>query len=271
MVYSSPQVVSITTATNYAMKEVIKTFRTNADIHTLLFRDVLFVQIGTDDLGGNRGAFVFPYGVVVMWGLSEKEQTQFLETVRPYEENHYEFCEKESVSYTYGKKTEIVGDTITLDSSHINIQLTLSHGLAQSIKLSFFEGIIKKTINTTKVLPEHLSRYGKIPLSRKEIRKKMGEMFLERSFVNLHLDVLDTPEYFWDHSELEPFYRQIANHLELSPRLEVMNKRLDIVHDLFEMLGNELNHQHSNQLEWAIILLIVIEVVLTLLRDFANR
>jgi len=270
MVYSSPQVVSITTATNYAMKELIRAFRMNSDVRTLFFRDVLFVQVGTDDLGGNKGAFIFPYGVIVMWALSEEEQAQLLKTVRPHEENPYDTYEKESISFTYGKETEIVDDTLTLASSHLTIKLALSHGLAQSVKLSFFEGIIKKTINTTKVLPEHLSRYGKIPLSRKEMRKKMGEMFLERSFVNLHLDILDTPEYFWEHAELEPLYRQIANYLDLSPRLEVMNKRLDIVHDLFEMLGNELNHQHASQLEWAIIFLIVIEVCLTLFRDFAR-
>lgn len=260
----------MTTATSYAMKEIIKALRLNTAVQTHFFRDVLFIEMGTDDLGGHKGAFIFPYGVVVMWSLSDEEQSELLETVKPYEEGHYETYEKESISYTYGKKTEIVNDTLTLSSAHINLQLALSHGLAQSVKLSFFEIIIKKMIDTTRVIPEQLSRYGKITLSRKEIRKKMGEMFLERSFVNLHLDILDTPEYFWEHAELEPIYRMIANHLDLSPRLEVMNKRLDIIHDLFEMLGTELNHQHSNLLEWAIILLIVIEVVLTLMRDFAE-
>jgi uncharacterized Rmd1/YagE family protein len=40
-----------------------------------------------------------------------------------------------------------------------------------------------------------------------------------------------------------------------------------VIHELFEMLGNELNHQHSSRLEWTIIGLIVMEVFLTLLRD----
>jgi uncharacterized Rmd1/YagE family protein len=37
------------------------------------------------------------------------------------------------------------------------------------------------------------------------------------------------------------------------------------VHELFEMLGNELNHQHSSRLEWTIIWLIIIEVGLSIL------
>ena len=95
MSYTTPQVISITTATSYEMKSVIRAFRSDDEKRTLFFRDVLFIQIGTDELGGNRGAFIFPYGVVVMWGLSEEEQTVLLETLRPYEESSYETHEKE--------------------------------------------------------------------------------------------------------------------------------------------------------------------------------
>lgn len=268
MPHPSPYIISITTATSYCMKDVAKAFRTQDALRLHFFRDVIFVHVGTDSLNGSRGAFIFPYGVIVMWTLSEEEQHLILDTVRPFENTSYDIPERDIIGFRYGKKTEIIDDQVTLASEHVTIKLAFSHGLAQSVKLSFFEGIIKKTIDTTRIIPEHLSRFGKIPLSRKVMRKKMGELFLERSFVNLHLDILDTPEYFWEHSELEPYYRQIATHLELSTRLEVMNKRLDIIHDLLEVMGSELNHQHSSQLEWAIILLIVIEVILSLLRDF---
>lgn len=262
---SSTTIVSLTTATNYFMREVGRAFRQDPAVRLMLFRDVIFVHMGTDSSQGSRGAFIFPYGVLVMWGLTEEERAKIIETVRPYEENSYDQYEKDIIQFRYGKKTEIVDDQVTLASSVLSIKLALSHALAQSVKLSFFESFIKKTIETTRLIPESLSRYGKIPLSRKEMRKKTGELFLERSFVNMHLDILDTPEYFWDHSELEHYYRQIANYLELSTRLEVMNKRLDIIHDLLEMMSNELNHQHSMQLEWTIIILIVLEVFLSLL------
>jgi uncharacterized Rmd1/YagE family protein len=58
-----------------------------------------------------------------------------------------------------------------------------------------------------------------------------------------------------------------ANYLDIETRVEVLNQRLDVIHELFEMLGTELNHQHSSLLEWTIIVLIVMEVALTLMRD----
>ena len=59
----------------------------------------------------------------------------------------------------------------------------------------------------------------------------------------------------------------VANYLDIETRVEVLNQRLDVVHELFQMLGSELNHQHSSRLEWTIIWLIIIEVILTLLKD----
>ena len=172
------------------------------------------------------------------------------------------------MAYSYGDKEGVVDDCIILPSPDFNVKLAFSHGLAQSVKLSVFEGIVKKTIDMTRSIPEQLSRYGRIPLSKKEIQCKMGELFIERSSINLHFDVLDVPEYFWDHSDLEPLYTMIATHLDLETRVDVLNRRLDIIHDLFGVLGNELNHQHASRLEWIVIILILIEVTLSLFRDF---
>ena len=42
--------------------------------------------------------------------------------------------------------------------------------------------------------------------------------------------------------------------------MEVLNKRLDIIKELFDMLASELANRHSNTLEWIVIILIMIEV-----------
>lgn len=139
------------------------------------------------------------------------------------------------------------------------------YGIAQSIKLGTFEVAIQKTFDSTKQIPEDLARKGDISLSRREIRKKMSQLFIERNSVTL--DVLEIPEFFWGHPELDPLYRMIANYLEIQNRSEVLYHRLDVVHELFQMLGSELNHKHSSRLEWTIIILIVMEVCLTLIKD----
>ena len=95
----------------------------------------------------------------------------------------------------------------------------------------------------------------------------MGSMFMERNLVNLHTDILDTPEFFWEYSDLEPIYRMVAQDLDLSARIQVLNKRLDVVHELFEMLDNQLTHRDSLILESVIVGLIMIEVMIAIAVD----
>ncbi len=254
--------VSYATATAYPVKDLARAFRETHNVSML--RDVAYVNFRGDKEDADRGVFLFPYGVAVMWGLTAEEEVSALATIRTLEEGAYEVREKEMMTYSYGKTEAIIDDVIILSPDDLTVKAAFSHGLAQSVKLSVFEGIVKKTITTTRTLPEQLARYGKIPLSRKEIRKKMGELFIERSSINLHFDVLDVPEYFWENADLEPIYMLIATHLELETRVEILNQRLDVIHDLFEMLGNELNHQHSSRLEWIIIFLILFEVLFSL-------
>jgi uncharacterized Rmd1/YagE family protein len=258
--------VSFSTATAYPIKELARVF--HAQRRVSFFRDIIYVNFGEDDEGSETGAFIFGYGTVVMWGLSSEEEEEVLSTLKMHEEGPYDTPEREIMAYSYGEKGAVIDDRIILPSPHFNVKLAFSHGLAQSVKLSVFEGIVKKTIDTTRSIPEQLSRYGRIPLSKKEIQRKIGELFIERSSINLHFDVLDIPDYFWEHPDLEPLYTLIATHLDLETRVEVLNRRLDVIHDLFEVLGDELNHQHASRLEWIIIILILIEVALSLLRDF---
>ena len=258
--------VSYATATSYPVKELARIFRANH--HVSFFRDVIYVQYQEDEEGGETGAFIFGYGTVVMWGLTPEEEEALLSTLKSHEEGPHEKIEKETLTYGYGKRPAVADDRIVLSSTNFHAKLAFSHGLAQSVKLTVFEGIVKKTIDTTQSIPVHLSRYGKIPLSKKEIQRKMGELFIERSSINLHFDVLDIPEYFWEHADLEPLYTLIASYLDLETRVEVLNRRLDIIHDLYDVLGNELNHQHASHLVWIIIVLILIEVSLAVVRDF---
>lgn len=41
--------------------------------------------------------------------------------------------------------------------------------------------------------------------------------------------------------------------------------RLDIIKELYDMLNDELHHQHENYLEWIIIWILVIEVAIELI------
>lgn len=247
------------TAETYDLKKLIS--QNHFPKKTL--RQVVHVKL----LDGKADGFYFPYGVVVFWGLSQEEEQEFLKQSQAFASKCFDKIESDFFSYTFGEKHHFEHDTISLTSKELLPKLAISHGIAQSVKLRGFEKSVHETIKQTKHIPQELAKKGKIALRRREISQKMGQLFLKRSSVNLHFDLLDTPEFFWEQDQWEPLYRMSRYYLEIPTRIDVLNKRLNMVHELFEILGTELNHRHSSTLEWTIIWLIVIEVIISLGKD----
>jgi uncharacterized Rmd1/YagE family protein len=247
------------TANTYTIKPLFQFLK--EQYHAVLYRDVIHVTL--PDPLRTADIFYFPYGATVFWGLTEQEEQIFLDLVKPFE---FSPCKLESDQFlfAFGEAAKISKDNIVLPNKEVITRLAFSHGLAQSVKLSAFEVAVQKTFDNMQYIPEDLAKRGRIPLSRKQIRRKMGELFLERTSINLHFEVLDTPEFFWDQPEIEPYYKMTANDLEIATRVGVLNQKLDVMHELFDMLGNELHNQYSGRLEWTIICLIVVEVLLSI-------
>ena len=252
------------TASSYDMARLLQEIQKKGT--SMPHRDVIHTQV-KEEKRTKGDIFCFSFGVIVCWGFSEKEEEEILSFLKEFEKEPLSKPERDDFTFIYGENMVIEEDEIILQNKASLTKLAISYGIAQSVKLTIFEEAIQKTVSFTQQIPANLARQGKISLSRKEISKKMGEIFLERSFINLHTEILDTPEFFWDHPELEPFYKRTIHYLDVSKRIELLNRRLAIVHDLFEILSNELNHQYSSRLEWIIIILIVIEVIIGLLRD----
>jgi uncharacterized Rmd1/YagE family protein len=253
------------TASSYRFKALYESLK--GRYKATLFRDVVHIEAYHEEKGA-IDLFYFSYGAMICWGASLTESAFYLEEVRDYEEQPLKRMETDDFVFSYGKTMKFVDDEITLPDQELLTKLAMSHGLAQSVKLAAFESSIVEVVEKTRYIPENLAKKGKIPLSRHEIRQKMGELFIERSSINLHVDALDKPELFWDYPELEPLYNMTAKELDIGTRGLVLNKRLDVVKELFEMLGTELNHQHSSRLELTIIWLIIIEVAISLLTTF---
>jgi len=250
---------------SYNTKELFESFR--AQYRTSRFRDIVHVEVPKEE--GSADVFFFPYGAIVCWGLAREAAKKLAEeAMEPGQKQ--DVVEFDDFTYEAEGENSIDNDHIALVDDQILTKLAFSHPIAQSVKLGAFEQTSQAVFKKTRHLPESLAKRAVIPLSRRELRKKIGQLFLDRSSINLHLDVLDTPEFYWEHPEFEAVYALMANELDLESRTRALNQQLDFMHEMFDMLSTELNHQHSSRLEWAIIFLIVIEVLLLSLHDIFN-
>lgn len=142
--------------------------------------------------------FVFSYGVVVFWNLTENQEKDILadftfseqETgvsliVRPEEEADFETEDMHFEYSPFVDRPRVFNDMITLRSGDHMIKLTMSHAIAQSTKLSYFEEKMAQTMQDAQHVPKTLALTGELGMNRTEIVKLLGRLFKSRVDVNL--------------------------------------------------------------------------------------
>ncbi|MDD2467836.1 MAG: RMD1 family protein [Desulfobulbus sp.] len=207
-------------------------------------------------------AFLFDYGVCVFFEYDYESEKRLVDQLLKYAVNPLETYVEEDLAYQIcpGEGVKIRNDLIDLDELSELTCLSLSHALAQSTKLAFFESSIEETIKKTKYIPETLAKKGTIALSRTKLARERGRVYLEKSHIILQFNLLDTPEFIWEYPELEHYYLALSRYLEIAPRATVLKSRLEVIQELLEMMADEQKHSHSSMLEWIIIILIAIEI-----------
>ena len=250
--------VAYCTANSYNFRALLESLRERYKPTT--YRDVIHVPY--DDSASD--VFYFNYGAIVLWEVSEAQEKKILEELKPFELRRVKHIEHDEFEFTYGNTSAVHRNQFVLQTRSVLTKLAISYALAQCVKLTIFEQTIDLTITSTTYLAEDLAKKGKISLTRKEISQKIGELFIERNSINIHSDILDTPELFWEYDELEPLYQNTAHYLDIKKRADILNRRLDIVAELLHMLSDELKHKHSSALEWVIIWLILLEVIMAI-------
>lgn len=228
-----------------------------------------------------KECFVFRMGSFVGWGMDWKEFNELRAEMKRFETSPLVTTEYEEIEYVVLQDRDHslflpqVGSLMIIggDQSEQNMyldQLAFSHGMANSVKLAVLENQLEKFISSIGHLPVFLKQGRRIPLTRTEALQKLGELLQFRAVLNLHSDLLETPDLYWNYSKLENHFSAISTDLDIKKRVDTLNKRLDYAKDITELLKDYLSERHSLSLEWCIIGLIAVEVGFELLH-FADR
>eukprot|EP00922_Rhytidocystis_sp_ex-Travisia-forbesii_P030802 GHVS01045446.1.p1 GENE.GHVS01045446.1~~GHVS01045446.1.p1 ORF type:complete len:340 (+),score=27.44 GHVS01045446.1:147-1166(+) len=208
--------------------------------------------------------FLFKFGCVVGWDFTKSEHQDIVSLLRPFTEGFLGSAkqEEDDMNYIWAERPAIKRDHMHLVTSHPFERLAYSYAFSQSVKLAVFETVVSDTIDNTKKIPEGLARTGNVNSNRLDLSRQIGKLFVNRFYINLHTDILDTPDIFWDNDDFADHYDTCRLYLEIKKRAEILNHRLDIIKDLYDMLNNELSIQHGYKLEWIVIYLICVEVII---------
>lgn len=228
--------------------------------------------------------FVLGYGVVVFWNFTERQEKDVLADLtfstiidpktnlatpatlvtNPLDEEDFE---TEEFHFEYNNeilRPRVYNDMITLRTGDHMIKLAISHAIAQSTKLSFFEETMATQMEDAKDVPGRLAKTGELGMKREEVIKLLGGLFRSRVDVNLSSNVLDIPNFLWDSEPtLQPLYTAVREYLEIKPRIQVLNERCKVFLDLAEVLSDFVSDDKMSRITWIIIVLIAISILVT--------
>lgn len=252
---------TFTTCESYDFDKILST-NNNLQIQVLIPNEILHFTYEKEN-----DVLVLSNGSIVVWGLDESNvEKKILPLLEEYMVSVYPFPESEDMDYV---ETDQLDSTLEEDIIVINSvdheqemldKAAFSSGLSRSTRLAIIETSLERHISQTRKLSENLSVGKKLNLTEKELLRSTGRLFLLRGKLNLYSELIEIPDLYWSEPNLEKIYRQISSNLDITPRISILNKKLDYATDESRALMSTLNDEKGTRLEMIIIYLIMIEV-----------
>lgn len=224
-----------------------------------------------------REIVFFGEGGVVFWNCTELEASNVLDFIRPFEVESYpkEVVDKEREVMTYvyhsnSKKCHLQDSSFVLVPNRDNSleKYTFSHAMVQSARLGAWESRLEALAASVSAHTAAMQHDGAAHVDKKEVVRKLGEIFSLRHRLNIDSDLLDTPDFYWEEEQLERLYSSTVAYFTISRRTRVLNERLTHCVELLELLSSWAADRHHIRLEWMIIVLILAEVCFELMHLF---
>ena len=155
---------------------------------------------------------------------------------------------------------------LTLDKLKI-----VSLALAQSVALDSVEGEVSRAMDRFQPVVTVLREEGRLVSGQRDLLRMVGFAMSVRATVLDNLTLFDDPPETWESEALAHLDGALFDQFDLEERLSAVNQKLVYLKDAGATVLDVLAHRKDQRLEWIIILLILVEVVLFVWKEFLVR
>lgn len=217
---------------------------------------------------GKQGfAVVFRYGAVVLFDLDPLAEDGVLRAVAPRISGAFPVREEETARLTPagGRQEHVEPDgAICIADRSPQRLLVVADALAKSTALASDERQVSEVFDTIEPWARELASRGRGPAGRRAMIRLIGSALLVEHRVSGRVAVGEKPDLLWDRPDLERLYARLETEYELDERAEVLNRKLGLIGQTARLMTDLIDTERSLRLEWAIVILIIAEITLTL-------
>lgn len=227
------------------------------------------------DLAGSRPegtglAILFRYGVIVFFDASPAAIADYVRQIAPFVAQPLPLAEQDTEILDIrvdpvGKET-IEGNTLVLADVTVEKLQLVADVLAKSVSLAHHERAIGRQFERIEPFATNLDHWGRGGRAARELLQHLGTALLAEHRVVAGAQIDDSPELLWDHPELERLWARVRDDFEIRERFAALHGKLALISRTAETALELLQNRRSLRVEWAIVGLIVFEIVITLLQ-----
>lgn len=214
--------------------------------------------------------FIYRFGSIIFFNVDARDREVIVEKLRTLTgvKTKTLVSDDFAVEVGGGEQCFVGFESASIDALSIDRLELLAFILAQSTALEYFEYRVDEMLSKTADIGFDLREKGRFTRRVAQIKKFMGECITTKQELVASLYLLDKPDATWEDQALDKLYRDAADMFELKDRYKTVDYKLRMIQENLELIADLLQYRYGNHLEWAIILLIAIEIVLFVFQLF---
>jgi required for meiotic nuclear division protein 1 len=226
-----------------------------------------FVEMEELDSHAAGAAFVFRYGVAVLFGVAPEHERMFLDRLSDHVIDPVPTAEIETATIGLGpgdeEQVDAHGNIVLRELTPERLLLTATV-LARSVVLGRDEANIANVFDQIEPLVGALQQRGRVGHPIRRVMQQIGEVLAAQHRMVGRAQISEKPDVLWDHPELDRLYGRLEAEYELGDRARVVEHKLEVIGEAADVLLNVIQDRRLVRLEIVIIVLIAFEIVVSL-------
>jgi uncharacterized Rmd1/YagE family protein len=234
---------------------------------TSAFEELGAAQLEKDRLlvgaGGERYALAFDFGGVVFVGIEEEVRKKVIDRVLRLlpPEPSSPIPESFLIEVRETPSVEVRFDRVIVREVTIPIIDVVAEMVAQSVAMDYYAKDVDEIEAQFDQIVVALRTVARTPPVR-QLTKFIGICIAVRNDVISTLALFDKPDDTWENEELDRLWDGLRRILEIDDRYRSLEAKLRLFQENLVVLVDLARQRHTLVLEWAVVLLILFELVL---------
>lgn len=219
-----------------------------------------------------KAAYIFPFGSVVFVNCEHHQMMDIIRYLGQVERNlasvsRLEYSDDYMIEVSEDGEPSINNDCLVApadESYHREIVATI---LAKSVALERIESAIDSLLDEIEEIVAYL-RQGRLTMGDEQLAMISARILGFKLSTVSYIMLLDKPDITWSNEAAATLYEQLGALFELNDRYHSVRHKTETLMDITTVFAGLTHARRGNRLEWAVIILIAIEIVLSLVDMF---